>query len=271
MSVPDPLWRLARALPIAIGVMACTGESIETEAPCAVEPLATCVLEYSDALAACYTADGAACAEGEAGTVAALDALASNLGDCTVAGLGAEATVGRLQNACASEASSIAWRAFGGPQGAAWAAANADQQTCLTEAHTAAAGLAEASLSAISGCYDGGECTVSQLQDNRRDLESSARETVAAACPLLPNLVGLEVDTFVDRAAHQVDCLAAAAFDAPEDLGLECGPSFAQFDVPRGEWTQVPVDSEIWGSQCGDGSDYAFWVYLAPEGERLDR
>ncbi|MEM6927377.1 MAG: pectin acetylesterase-family hydrolase [Myxococcota bacterium] len=271
MSVPQPLRRLARALPIFIGVMACADEAIETEAPCAIEPLATCVLEYSDALGACYAADGATCAEGEAGTVAALDTLASTLGDCSVAGLDAEATTGRLQNACASEASSIAWRAFGGPHGASWAAATADQQACLTGAHTAAAGLAEASLGAIAGCYGGSECNVGQLQTTRDDLEAGARETVSAACPLLSNLVGLDVDTFVDRAAHQVDCLAAAAFDAPADLELACGPSFAQFDVPRGEWTQVPVDSEVWGSQCGDGSDYAFWVYLAPEGERLDR
>jgi hypothetical protein len=54
-------------------------------------------------------------------------------------------------------------------------------------------------------------------------------------------------------------------------LGLTCGPSSAEFDAPRGEYVRVVVDGTRWGTMCGDGSDYAFWVRLAPEGERLDR
>ena len=64
---------------------------------------------------------------------------------------------------------------------------------------------------------------------------------------------------------------AATAHNDTSELGLKCGPDYAQFDAPRGEWTQIMVDGDTWGTQCGDGSEYAFHIRLAPEGEPLDR
>jgi len=34
---------------------------------------------------------------------------------------------------------------------------------------------------------------------------------------------------------------------------------------------RIDVDGEQWGTMCGDGSGYSFWVKLAPEGKPLDR
>jgi len=260
--------RLAALIPLATLAVACGTNEFESP-PCAVAPLATCVDEYSEALAACYTSTGAACAADDAGPTAALDTLAASLGDCTVGALDRDATRGRLQNACASEAGSIAWRSFGGPQGAAWADADDAQRTCLTGAHEAAVDLAVASLTAIDACAADGDC--SELAGERSRLEREASAAVDGVCGLLPNLVAVDTPTFVDRAARQVDCMTAAAYAETEPLDLRCGPSHAQFDAPRGDWTLIPVDSEIWGTRCGNGSDYAFWVRLAPEGEPLDR
>ena len=42
------------------------------------------------------------------------------------------------------------------------------------------------------------------------------------------------------------------------------------FQVKRGEWQQIIVNSEKWGTLCGDGTDFAFHVRFAPEGHDLD-
>ena len=61
------------------------------------------------------------------------------------------------------------------------------------------------------------------------------------------------------------------AYENPNELDLNCGPTNAEFVGVRGEWTQIVVDGDKWGTLCGDGSDYAFHIRLAPEGSPLDR
>jgi len=39
----------------------------------------------------------------------------------------------------------------------------------------------------------------------------------------------------------------------------------------RGEWTQIILDGGKWGTMCGDGTEYAIHIRLAPEGHPLDR
>src|SRR5215467_15488661 len=39
----------------------------------------------------------------------------------------------------------------------------------------------------------------------------------------------------------------------------------------RGEWAQVVLDEATYGTRCGDGTSYAFWIHLAPEGFPVDR
>ncbi|MEN0063451.1 MAG: pectin acetylesterase-family hydrolase [Myxococcota bacterium] len=259
-------------LPLALGALGCTGDPELTEpvADCGAEALQTCVAEYGAAIASCYTDAGGPCAADDAGTTAALDTLSASLDACTVGALDEAATDARLRNACASESESLAWRTYGGPQGAAWAEADDGQRSCLSGAHAAATAFVADSLTAITDCDASGDCEATSLDNDRSPLRDTARDAVNAACGLLPNLIALDVPTYLERADQQIDCLAATVHD-DDGLGLQCGPTFAQFEAPRGEWTQVVVDSEIWGTQCADGTDYAFQIRWAPEGEPLDR
>jgi hypothetical protein len=262
---------------LVIGSAGCAEEG--EPAPCsAVAPdaLRICVAQYSEALGDCYAASGAACAEGDAGTAAAIAELEQRfVGRCVDGELGSlsvEALVDRMSSSCESQASSLAWRAYGGPQGAAWETADEAGRACLSAAHDAGAQVLDASLRAIDTCLAGDACDAAAVESERAAAASSAQASIEAACaePALAELVAVDAPTFVERAARQVDCIAAAGHWDEGPLSLRCGPSNAQFDAPRGEWTRVDVDGDEWGTICGDGSPYSFHVRLAAEGEPLD-
>ncbi|MEM6928213.1 MAG: hypothetical protein AAF602_14870, partial [Myxococcota bacterium] len=151
-------WGAASTLAIVL-VTGCTGEEIEEEASCASEPLQTCITDYSDAIAACFAGTDAACADDDAGLAAAIDTLGTALDGCAVAGLSEEASVARLQNACASEATSLASRSYAGPHGAAWADAGDGNRSCLSGAQAAGASLIASTLAAIDNCTAAGDCS----------------------------------------------------------------------------------------------------------------
>ena len=238
--------------------------------------LQACVVARGEATAACYSDTGAACD-------AASDAYASHLvtledtvrGSCAdgdFAGLTQDAVVGRIVNACASEADSLSWRTYGGPQGAVWPEASDEMKTCLTSAHASAGDLIDASLQAVNECLATEDCDEAALQETRQGLEEQARTTLAPVCTGMDAVVAIDSDTYIDRAAHQVDCLAAVSHaDGGVSAGLKCGPAYAEVEGKRGEWVEVTLDGDKWGTLCGDGSPYVFHIRLAPEGEPLDR
>ena len=248
--------------------------------PCArVMPAAlrTCVVDYGAALQGCYEASGRDCPSDNAAVVDALDALTA---DVTAAcaeegafGLDADALAGRLANACASESGSLAWRAYGGPQGDPWDGANEGERACQVALHAAGVASLDQSLEALDVCAQAGTCDAGVVETARTNAVSLHQEAAAAACEgiNLETFVALGVDAFGARAAHQGECLAAAGISDLGDATLGCGPSNADFTAPRGEWTQIVVDGDKWGTLCGDGTDYAFQIRLAPEGNPLDR
>lgn len=255
------------ALPVLL--LACNGDkapadtaaSATTCAQAADAALRTCVTDYSAALATCAESDGVLCdasAPGPAAALSELDAAveAACAGD-GLFGLSVEATVDRLHTACASESDSLAWRAYGGPQSAVWSAASDGDKLCLSAAHEASVQQVVDTLGDFGG---------------RADAEAAATSAINGACPDSASLIAIDTATLVERAALQADCLGAAVREDADALDLECGPSNAQFDAPRGEWTRVRVDPAVWpGAICGDGSDYSFWIRPAPEGADLDR
>jgi Pectinacetylesterase len=273
----------AKQLLLSIAVLAaaaagCSNSSSGGDGTCAQaapEALRVCLGEFGTVLRSCFTETGAPCRNDDAGLEAALAKLAATVtascSDGAFGALSADALVGRLRNACSSEASSLAWRTYGGPQGAVWPKADGGARDCLTAAHEAAARLLDGSLTAIDDCLASGACDTAGLAAERRALADAALSEVESSCDDLSALVAVDPATYVARAAHQADCIAATGHADTGSLDLGCGPASAEFDPPRGEYVQVVVDAERWGTMCGDGSDYAFWVRLAPEGERLDR
>ena len=234
-----------------------------------------CVDEVSSAIASCYADSDGPCAHDNAEVEAALNQLETTIsGSCSdgdFLDLSVAAVHGRVRNACASEAASMGWRVYGGPQGASWESASEEERSCLETAHATGTTLARETLGLIRECLSGDDCDSDQLATERARIADTARQELESACPDLGSQIAVSPATLVDRIEHQADCIAAASEIAPAPAGLSCGSSNTEFDASRGEWTQVSVDGAKHGTMCGDGSDYAFWIYLAPEGAPLDR
>lgn len=253
-----------------------TGGSPATAcASTAPEALRVCVGDVSAVIQSCYQSTDAPCEANDTNVAAAIATLEESVrADCADGDFGAlssEALVGRLSNACLSEASSLAWRTYGGPQGAVWPTVDAQTQSCLISAHDTASAFVASTLGSINACLADEGCDLEQLQTARQAAEQTAVADVAAACPDLAEIVAVTPELYVARAAHQVDCITATAHPDTGALPLSCGPSNVDFEAPRGEYMQVVVDGDKWGTLCGDGTPYAFQVRLAPEGARLDR
>jgi hypothetical protein len=106
-------------------------------ASCAVaaaQALQICTDVINTAQSACYADGDAACDDGNADFIEAhatlQTTLESSCSDGEFMGLSVDATVGRLQNACQSQSDAIAWRTFGGPQGAVWPACRPPTTPC---------------------------------------------------------------------------------------------------------------------------------------------
>ncbi|MDX2166281.1 MAG: pectin acetylesterase-family hydrolase [Deltaproteobacteria bacterium] len=247
----------------------------------AADALADCVAQLSQVERACYAAGGRACTDDSPALVAQLGALAGTVGaECpsdaavhaagfadpfSVAGL-----TTRLADACRADAASLAARSFGGPQGAALAGADADGKACLTAAQQAATALIVDDLGTYNTCLASGECDPPAVEAILQDHRNAAALAIDAACTNLAALVALDTGTFVSRAAAQARCLAATAHADASALGLDCGARPGLPDAPRGQYVQVVLDEAVYGTRCGDGSPYAFWVRLAPAGSPVE-
>jgi hypothetical protein len=237
--------------------------------------LQACISDINAAAGACYVDDNVACDDQDADIFNALNTLQSEIENSCVDGewlsLSVDAMLGRFQNACQSQSDSIAWRTFGGPQGAVWPNAGSEGQDCLAVAHSTVSEFVDESLELINDCLAAGNCDAALVASGREALASAAVTTISTACPALDELIAVDPATYVARAADQVDCTLATAHESVEPLAIACGPSNVDTMPVRGEWTQLVLDGEKWGSICGDGTDYAIHIRLAPEGEPLDR
>jgi hypothetical protein len=133
--------------------------------------------------------------------------------------------------------------------------------------------LVDRSLEAINACLSGDSCDASALEAERATFASEATAEVEEGCGsvILGEVIAVSPAQYIDHAVEQVDCITATTHADTGELSLRCGPSNAEFEMTRGEWVRIRVDGEKWGTMCGDGSGYSFWVKFAPEGEPLDR
>ena len=221
--------------------------------------LQMCIGEVNATAGACYVDGNAACDDQDADITSALDILQGDIENACVDGewmsLSVDAMVGRFQNACQSQADSISWRTFGGPQGAVWPDAGSEGQDCLAAAHTAVSQFVDDSLELINDCLAEDNCDAALVDSDRQAAASAAVAAIGNACPALDELIAVDPATYVARAADQVDCTVATAHETVAPLSIACGPSNVDTVPVRGEWTQLVLDGEKWGSICGDGTD----------------
>ncbi len=249
--------------------------------------LATCTTRVQTALRSCYRRTGAPCVAGSAGQAAidkTLGAIAGKIdtGACRSTTLNALAygaqtqipdLAARLATACRQQATSLAARAFGGPHAAVLAASDAATGACLDATYVQGAKFTRAILKAHKRClvkdHARGACDVVATEAAIARASGKAEAAIAARCPDLPAVVGLSPSQFLARTAAQARCATATAFTDTGPLDLDCGPRPAVPVPPRGEWVRVQLDQATTGTRCGDGSDYAFWLRLAPSGSPL--
>lgn len=273
---PPPLVSPCAAVVLALALAACAGDKPPGDAA----PL-DCPLATAEALGACVEATAAAhvaCLESGGGLCApdagALGAAAGDLSAAVDAACAADASaaeVEALQASCALQAESLVGRVAGGPQAAVWASADAIGQACVASAVTASAEQLAAEVGAIAACAADGACDAAALPGRRAAPAGDAVAAVEAACADLPALTAQSPASLGAMVSAQAECVFALGAPEATDLGLRCGPSASIITAAPGEWTQVVLPSDLWGTRCADGTDYAFWIRPAPAGAPPDR
>jgi hypothetical protein len=266
-------------LTLALGLAGCSdGNDTFADLSCgtaAPQALQACISSVSSAIGSCYENGDAHCDNDDPSILAAQSELETNLLESCPDGeflnLSQDALVGRMQNSCQSQADSMAWRTFGGPQGAVWPAASDDEKSCLQTAHETVNAFFDSAFTDINNCLSADTCDATAVQSSQAAAAGEAVATIAAACPALDELIAVTPETYVENATNQLDCTVATAHESVAPFNPECGPTNIAERPARGEWTQIILDSDKWGTMCGDGTDYAIQIKLAPEGSPLDR
>ena len=288
--------KLIRALLIALlssFLLACDGNDdddnvaiIQECADAVPEALRICIRDMNAAASDCYAIGGTGCASDDADFARALSSMAKAVEQSCSDGelflLSRNDLVGRLNYACQSNADAIAWRTFGGPQGTVWSGpppgacsggstADAEKQACLLAAHKTVSGYVDDSLRVMNECLSADSCNESSIEAQVQANAAAAASAISSECTALDRLIAVTPEIYVDRASDQVDCIVPTAHTDVAPFEPQCGPSNVDHQVARGEWQQLILDGEKWGSMCGDGSEFALWIRPAPEGEPLDR
>ncbi|MGB9339390.1 MAG: pectin acetylesterase-family hydrolase [Polyangiales bacterium] len=260
---------------IAVGCESGSSSSRPPE-PCGVaapEALRTCIGAVNESRRVCYLDSDAPCDASafDAPLAALKSSVEASCSDSELGSLSVAALVGRLQTSCVSETQSIGSRTFGGPQGAVWSTASESDKNCLRSSHETVETLVDEALAGANQCLAAEDCDADALDTQTAAAASSAIDAIESACAALEKLIAVPPDIYVERAMHQVDCMLATSHADTAPLTLSCGPSNVDMDPPRGEYQQIIVDGDKWGTLCGDGTPYAFQIRLAPEGEPLDK
>ena len=283
MQLPTNRLRLLASVTLVFGLAGCSDGEDATAAPpvmmsCAAAAAAavqSCMNTVNRAIGACYFEQDGPCQENNPDILAAQNTLEANLqtycADGDFLSLSTDALVGRLADTCQSQADSLSWRTFGGPQGAVWPDADNEQRACLQSAHENAVVYLEDAIAAKSACLLDESCDAAALAAEQQAAAAATTAGIAANCAALDAIVALTPEQYVANTGNQIDCTLAAMHADTNALDLVCGPDNAETAPARGQWTQIVLDGKKWGSMCGDGTDYAINLRLAPEGEPLDR
>ena len=252
----------------------------------AADSLRTCVQKVGRLQQDCYRTTGDSCDAADPDLMDQLDEIADRIlpgcpDQATVqaAGYGPlltpDALVDRIENACATALAGLAARSYGGPHAAARQLASAADRECLDGAWRAGQSFLHFSLRQQSTCIRkakaGKACDTSKLASKIAKRQVSTASKIDGGCVTpLSALVAVSPSVFASRAAADARCLVANAHGETAPLILDCGPRAAAAVPARGVETKITLPFAVWGSRCGDGSDYAFSIKLAPEGSPVE-
>lgn len=271
----------ARAVPFVwLGDTAC-----EASAGAA---LSSCFLDASNATGQCYANTGSACLPTDAALVAAENQLRSSVtaacSDGGVQSLGygaaltADGLADRLVEECVGNPATLAARIFGGPH--AKVRADGVGVSCMDAAYDESAAFVDLAFNIQRDCVLDAGCNAATATADV-DIEAAASAAVIdAACPseFLEFLVGVPAAEAVARARKQSECMLGSAHGDVGPLSPKCSPGgipgvtvvktqpTGMTPFAPGIPTQVVLDEAVWGTRCGDGSPFAFWIQLATSG-----
>lgn len=247
--------------------------------------ISACVSSVNNATRNCYLNTGAACPANSGKIATALERLTNRvLANCpdpttlAAAGFGPLVTsaklLDRLKAECTGQAATLAARTFGGPEAVVLARATQPERACLEKAHVEATALISQGLSVETPCarapLTGGTCNVADVKGQLAIKEVNAATNIAKKCTTLESLIGSDIPTYVARTTNQVHCLTANAHGSTGPLEEACGPR-PEIVVPApGKKKRITLGTET-GARCGNGSRYAFFIRMAPEGQPVDR
>jgi len=243
--------------------------------------LRACVWDLNQARRACYLEADAPCPSEDPELSAALAVLETEVREaCTDgdAALSVNAWVARLQTACLSETQSIASRSFGGPHGAVWTKTTLETppsaDPCLAEPHRIVSSLVDDALSARNDCLWSNTCDAGALAAQESSWSAAAVADILTSCDTMSSFVALEPHEYVSRTMAQLDCLTAIAHEDTDPLVLWCGPTVVARDPPSAPgpdgYVRVVFDSETYGTLCGVGGPFVFFIKLAPPGHPIE-
>lgn len=250
--------------------------------------LSQCFLDASNATSLCYSSTGSACNPTDPALVAAENQLRTSVTTaCTDSGVqslgyGAAVTASgladRLVEECVGNAATIAARIFGGPH--AKVRGDGVGVSCMDAAYDESAAFLDLAFNLQRDCVLDAGCNAATTTAEVDTAASQAAAVIDGACPgeFLEFLVGLPAAEAVARARTQSECMLGSAHGDVSPLVPKCSPGgipgvtvvktqpTGLTPFAPGVPTQVVLDESVWGTRCGDGSPFAFWIQLAPAG-----
>lgn len=182
----------------------------------------------------------------------------------------------RLQASCRAEAQSLIARTYGGPHGSAWKGHGADVRACIQKTFDHGRTLLARSSRLQMRCVDqqrkSGRCNATKTGARLEKLSAKMADRIANSCGAmdLATRIALDPEEYVARGTAQSACMTAIAHPDVAPLDLDCGPRPEIVSGIRGQYVQVVLDEATYGTRCGDGSAYAFWIRLAPAGHPVE-
>ncbi|BFM15776.1 hypothetical protein R50073_19590 [Maricurvus nonylphenolicus] len=290
----------ATADPLCVDTMV---QSLTNCATTATEALTSC---YSSGNTNCST-DNSAISQAldslQANVFSACASQTDMFGSSSNSQLSRSKAVSQLQSQCRTTAQTLAARTLGGPQAKALNNVTSDNESdCLQSANLLAQDYVNAVSAAHHQCLSNSDC--SSIDFDINNLTANVNNQLSTACPssMLEDIIGLPNQVFLQRTAKSADCHTAQAYPNQNQLTLACGPrdsvsatqvfqvngdsttqvfnvetqngnpSNTREHIPqRGEFVEIELDASEFGARCGDGSNYRFWLQLAPAGEPLNR
>ena len=252
--------------------------------------LSQCFLDASNATSLCYSSTGSACSPTDAALVAAEDQLRSSVAiactDRLVQSLGYGAAVtevglaDRLIEECVGNAATLAARIFGGPHAKVRGAGVG--VSCMDAAYNESAAFLDLAFNLQRDCVLDPACNAATVAADIDGAAAASAAVIDGPCGVgggfLELLVGVPSAEAIARARTQSECMLGSAHGDVSPLVPKCSPGgipgvtvvktqpTGLTPFAPGVPTQVVLDESVWGTRCGDGSPFAFWIQLASDG-----